>query len=57
MIYETENFDAKDFILQINIKLQGIEVKGDSVGNLFTAEVMLKQLFDNLKEKIEKEVT
>lgn len=45
--------DIKNILLQINSKLSGIEVKGDSVELLFASRIMLKELFEKIEEEKE----
>lgn len=47
--------NLKNVIIQINSKLSEIEVKGNSVELLFASRVMLKELFENIKEIEEEE--
>jgi hypothetical protein len=47
--YKTEK-NIRELLSQVDAKLFQIEVKGDSVQNLFSARVMLKELFSNLEE-------
>lgn len=49
MVYTVDD-EAKDIIIQIDAKLNIMEVKGDSVEHLFFARKLLKQLFDSFKE-------
>ena len=42
--YKTEK-NIRELLSQVDAKLFQIEVKGDSVQNLFSARVMLKELF------------
>jgi len=49
MTYTVDN-EAKEIVIQIDAKLNMMEVKGDSVEHLFFARKLLKQLFDSFKE-------
>jgi hypothetical protein len=43
--------DLSLFMAQIDRKLSVVEVKGDSVENLFSARLMLKELFSMIEKK------
>ncbi len=47
--YKSET-DVKNKIFQITTKLSQVEVKGDSVELLFASRLMLKELFESIKE-------
>lgn len=42
--------NPKSLIEEIDMKLGTIEVKGDSVASLFTARLILKELFNSIEE-------
>lgn len=42
--------DVKNKIFQITTKLSQVEVKGDSVELIFASRLMLKELFEGIKE-------
>ena len=48
--------DPKNFISTISEVLARVEVKGDSVEYIFKARMMLKELYESIKEKEEEEV-
>ena len=52
--YESDK-DIKNILFQITTKLSQVEVKGDSVESLFASRLMLKELFDSIKEIEEEE--
>ena len=52
--YKSET-DVKNKIFQITTKLSQVEVKGDSVELIFASRLMLKELFESIKEIQEEE--
>ncbi len=52
--YNSEK-DIKNVLFQITTKLSQVEVKGDSVELLFASRLMLKELFDSIKEMEEED--
>jgi hypothetical protein len=55
MKYIIKKEQLKEFIAQIDSKLNNIQVSGDSVGNLYISRMMLKELFDSIEQVEEPE--
>lgn len=53
-ILEKENLPA--ILGNIDNLLSQVEVKGESVGNLFSARVLIKEIFDSVKDFTEEGV-
>ena len=50
MKYIIETSVSLDSLIQeVDLKLGNVEVKGESVANLFTARVILKDIFSNMR--------
>jgi len=52
--YKSEK-EIKEMLIQLDNILNSIEVRGDSVGNLFSGRRLLKDIFDNIKNIGEEE--
>jgi hypothetical protein len=50
MKYILDNEKAKEIFIQIDTKLNLIDVRGESVGNLWIARQLLKELYGCIKE-------
>lgn len=53
--YIIEDSELVEEFKKLDLTLGNIEVKGDSVANLFNARMILKNLFSKIKEKKEDE--
>lgn len=45
--------ESKNLILEIDTKLNLLEVKGDSVMHLSSVRLMIKKLYDSIKEEVQ----
>ncbi len=54
-IIDKGDMDVIQLMVEIDTKLSLLEVKGDSVNNLFFARRLFKELFDSVKKDEDKE--
>ena len=55
MKYISKDINVKDYLAQLDLKLSLLEVRGDSVKELFYARAITEQLYKGIEEIIEEQ--